>query len=228
MKNFIIFTTFILLTSCSANKNIKSELNSNLAKNSIQINSTSIEEARKLKPQIKPPIKIAVSHPRSSYKEWTLKEIKEIEAWLPKLKAAGLANDIVIIPSSLQSQCCENNLNDIRTAAAKLQADAVLVIGESTDTDSYLNPLSFLNITIIGMWLIPGHHRDSYVIFEASLIDTNNGYIYGIARGEGEAKMIRPFMYADRTTGQSEARLQALASLGNDIAEKANRFINKK
>ncbi len=68
------------------------------------------------------------------------------------------------------------------------------------------------------MWVVPGHHRDSYAAFEAAMVDTKNGYIYGIARGEGEEKKIRPYMYADSETGQSEARMQALKALGKNIA----------
>jgi len=59
-------------------------------------------------------------------------------------------------------------------------------------------------------------------------MDTKNGYIYGIARGEGEVKTIRPYMYADSNTGQSEARLQALKAVGKKIIEKANSLLKTK
>ncbi|MCQ8120022.1 hypothetical protein NP589_21620, partial [Methylomonas sp. WSC-7] len=67
-----------------------------------------------------------------------------------------------------------------------------------------------LNISIVGMWLVPGHHRDSYSVYEVSLLDINNGYLYGFAQDSGEHKAIRPYMYANRNTGQNEARLEAL------------------
>lgn len=223
MNKFLNFLCIVLLVGCSANKNIKTELYNDLSQKNKQITLTSIEEVKKLKPQIKLPIKIAISQPRTSYsRAWSLEEIKEIESWLQPLKSSGVASDIVIIPRYFRDGCCD--FEDLRTSAAKLQADAVIAIDESVDTDRYLNPLSLLNITIAGMWLAPGHHRDSYAILDAVMIDTNNGYIYGIARGEGEVKSIRPYMFAERDIGQDEARLIALKSLGKDIVEKTKKL----
>jgi len=227
VKKILLAAVLISLAACSANKNIKTERYDNLASKKPQYTEATLEEIANLKPQINPPIKIAVAQP-TGYKAWSSEEIQEIESWLPQLKSAGLANDLVVIPKYLQRDCCHQNIDDRRAAAAKLQADAVIIIDDSVTTDKYLNPLSFLNITLIGMWLAPGHHRDSYAVFEAALIDTKNGYIYGIARGEGEAKKIRPFMYVDSFTGQSEARIQALKSLGKQIAEKTAATLTKK
>jgi len=192
-----------------------------------QITVDSVKEIGKLKPQINPPIKIAVAQPTGN-EEWSSEEIHEIESWLPELKVAGLASDLVVIPRSLQQGCFYVTSDCPRTAAAQLQADAVITIGQSVITDRYLNPLSLLNLTLIGMWVAPGHHRDSYAIYEAALVDTKNGYIYSIARGEGEISKIRPFMYADYDTGQSEARLLALKSLGKQVIKKANEFLKAK
>ena len=223
MKKLILAAVFISLTACTANENIKTGMYAKLVSPKPQFSEASLEEIAKLKPQINPPIKIAVAQP-VSFKAWSSEEIHEIESWLPGLKAAGLASDLVVLPNSLQKTCDQNTTDCSRTAAAKLQADAVISIGYSVVTDNYLNPLSLLNLTLIGMWLAPGHHRDSYAVFDAVLEDTKNGYIYDIARGEGEEKKIRPFMYADSDTGQAEAKLQALKSLGKQIIEKAAKF----
>jgi len=225
VKKLLLVTSLILLAACSANKNIKTELYNDLSSKKVQYSDSTLEDIAKIKPQINPPIKIAVSQPTGngnrfrSSNDWSAEEIQEIEAWFPQLQSAGLASELVVIPRSLQQGCCLKNF-DIRTAAAKLQADAVIIVDDSVITDSYVNPLSFLNFTIIGMWVVPGHHRDSYEALEASLVDTKNGYIYGVARGDGEEKKIRPYMYADYDVGQSEARLQALKSLGKNIVEK--------
>jgi len=227
VKKFVLAVTLMSLAACSPTKNIKTGMYAKLPSQKPQITVDSVEEIGKLKPQINPPIKIAVAQPTGD-KEWSSEEIHEIESWLPELKAAGLASDLVVIPRSLQNGCFYITSDCPRTAAAQLQADAVITIGQSVVTDKYLNPLSFLNITLIGMWVAPGHHRDSYAIYEAALIDTKNGYIYGIARGEGEVNKIRPYMYADYDTGQSEASLQALKSLGKQIVEKANGFLKNK
>jgi hypothetical protein len=226
VKKLLLVTLLMLLIACSANKNIKTELYNDLSAKKAQYSDSTLEDIAKLKPQINPPIKIAVSQP-TGHEAWSSEEIQEIESWFLQLKLAGLANEMVVIPRSLQQGCCLKNF-DIRTAAAKIQADAVIIVDDSVRTDRYLNPLSFLNITVIAMWIVPGHHRDSYAAFEAALVDTKNGYIYGVTRGDGEEKKIRPFMYADYDTGQSEARMQALKSLGKNIVEKAATTINGK
>ncbi len=227
MKKLVLAITLISLSACSPTENIKSAMVANLSSQKPQITLKSVKEIGKLKPQIKPPIKIAVAQPARN-KEWTSEEIHEIESWLPELKAAGLATDLVVIPKSLQEGCFYITSDCPRAAAAQLQADAIISISQSVITDRYINPLSFLNITLIGMWIAPGHHRDSYAIYEAALIDTKNGYIYSVARGEGEVNKIRPFMYADYDTGQSEASLQALKSLGKQIVTKAKQSLIKK
>jgi len=225
LNKLFIACALLLITACAPTGNIKTGMYAKLNSHKAQFTDASLEEIAKLKPQINPPIKIAVAQP-SGVSEWTSEEVKAIESWLPDLKAAGLANDLVVIPNAL-SQGCADNINFCsRTAAAKLQADAVITIGYSVVTDKYLNPLSFLNVTLIGMWIAPGHHRDSYAVFDAALVDTKNGYIYGIARGEGEA--IRPYMYADSDTGQDEAKLIALKSLGKQIVDKSNVFLKSK
>lgn len=226
MKKFVL-PCVLCLAACSPSQNIKTGMYAKLPHQKPQFSTSSLEKIVELKPQINPPIKIAVAQP-AGVAEWSSAEIQEIESWLSPLKTAGLASDLVVIPNALKQDCYYNADDCSRTSAAKLQADAVLSIGYSVVTDKYLNPLSFLNITVVGLWIAPGHHRDSYAVLDAALVDTNNGYIYAIARGEGEAKQIRPYMYADSGTGQSEARLQALKSVGKQIVEKAKVILKTK
>lgn len=228
MNKFVLASVVMCLAACSPTKNIKTGMYAQLPSQKPQFTEASLEEIAKLKPQINPPIKIVVAQP-TGVDKWSSEEVQAIESWLPELKAVGLASDLVVMPNFLKQEGCYYNTNDCsRTAAAKLQADAVISIGYSVVTDKYLNPLSFLNLTLVGMWISPGHHRDSYAVFDAALVDTKNGYIYGIARGEGEIKTIRPYMYADSDAGQSEAKLQALKALGKQIAEKATVFLKAK
>lgn len=232
-KWFCLFSIVMLLNGCSANKEIVKELNQSLAPaKQYSQDALSVEEIAKLKPQITPPIKIAVTQPgysgysRYGYSsnEWSSTELQEIESWQLGLKSSGFASELVVIPSSLVSSCVRTLKNDCdtqayRLAAARLHADAVLVIERAEKIDSYLNPLSILNITIVGMWVVPAHHRDSYSLFQAYLVDTANGYIYGTARAEGMANSVRPFMYTNDGAVLREASLNGLKALGKKINE---------
>ena len=126
------------------------------------------------------------------------------------------------MPKSLIPTCGYKNesncfLNESRAAGARLGADALLFLSETSVTDTYLNPLSILNLTIVGMWVVPAHHRDAYSVYEAALFDIDNGYLYAVAEGHGESKTIRPYMYVDSKTGREEADLKALVDISNKI-----------
>lgn len=186
-----------------------------------------VQEVRALKPQAQPPIKVAVL-PVRHWQSVSLQERQMIESWGEQLKRIGFIESLTIIPDSLIPRCNYQSdsdcyLDGARLAGARMGADALLFLSDSTVTDSYVNPTSILNLTIVGMWIAPAHHRDSYSVYEASLFDIDNGYLYTVAEGYGEYKTIRPFMYVDYNTGQKEARLSALNALGEKLLAAAQR-----
>jgi hypothetical protein len=77
------------------------------------------------------------------------------------------------------------------------------------------------------MWFVPAHHRDSYSVYEAALFDINNGYLYAVAEETGEYKALRPLMYAERNTGQNEARIDALNRVGQKLYDMAQEQMRK-
>jgi rhombotail lipoprotein len=149
-----------------------------------------------------------------------------------KLKQIGFVRSLELVPKSLIPSCgykSESNcfLNESRAAGARLGADAILFLSDSTATDSYVNPLSILNLTIAGMWVVPAHHRDSYSVYEAALFDIDNGYLYAVAEGRGEHKALRPYMYVENTTAQEEARVKALSDVANKLYGLAQEQMSK-
>ena len=146
-----------------------------------------VEEIRKLRPQARFPLKVAVMPP-NRWQGISQSEKTVIEQWGEKLKQIGFVKSLEIVPKSLVPSCGYKSesscfLNQSRAAGARLGADAILFLSDSTVTDSYVNPLSILNLTIVGMWIIPAHHRDSYSVYEAALFDIDNGYLYAVAEG---------------------------------------------
>src|SRR6185436_8086043 len=128
-----------------------------------------VAKIEQLKPQIKAPFRLAVApliqvtgrywyEPRGMMEG----EREEIAAWGEKLKQEGILSELLVIPNMLMDFGVTRNgasyVKAVRVAAARLQADAVLFLRCVTDTESTANPLAFLDITIVGMFLIPGHH----------------------------------------------------------------------
>lgn len=233
MKKALVFTLTALVTACSAT-DMRPRLEQSIVdvpKNQFSTAKT-VEEIRSLRPQATVPLKIAVVPANRRRTEISKEEQEAIKSWGEKFKTLGFVKSFEIVPHSLISNCGYQSeggcfSNESRLAGARMGADAVLFINDNTDTDSYVNPLSVLNISIVGMWLAPGHHRDSYSIYEASLLDINNGYLYGFAQDSGEYKAIRPYMYANRNTGQNEARLEALNKVFQKLYAAAEEQMNK-
>ncbi|WP_445369851.1 hypothetical protein ACH5Y9_12470 [Methylomonas sp. BW4-1] len=233
MEKAWIFTLTTLLAACSAT-DMRPHLEQSIGDTpKTQFSTaTTVEEIRNLRPQATIPLKVAVVTANHRRTEISKEEQEAINIWGEKFKALGFIKSFDIVPQSLISNCGYRSegscfSNESRLAGARMGADTILFINDSTDTDSYLNPLSMLNISIIGMWLAPGHHRDSYSIYEASLLDINNGYLYGFARDSSEHKAIRPYMYANRNTGQNEARLEALNKVFQKLYAAAEEQMHK-
>lgn len=232
MKIICAIVVLILVSGCATN-DMRAQMEQDAgAVPSIQFsNARTVEEIRKLKPQATFPLRIAVMPP-SRWNGLSQPEREVIEQWATSLQEMGFAETLQIVPRSLMPQCgyqAEHDcyLTQARVAGARLGADAILFLNDTTATDSYLNPLSILNLTIVGMWIVPAHHRDSYSIYEASLFDINNGYLYAVAEGYGEQKSLRPYVYAEYQTGQNEARLKALHSVGVKLLDLAKRQMNR-
>lgn len=230
-----LFTTLLcvtLLTACASTP-MEPELQNGLGKipTTQFSNARTVEEIRALKPQARYPMKIAVM-PSDSWHGLSFAEREIIEQWGDKLEQIGFASSLQIIPHSLIPTCGYNSDNNCflegaRVAGARMRADAILFLNDSTVTDSYVNPLSILDLTIVGMWVVPSHHRDSYSIYEAALFDINNGYLYVVAEGSGENKAVRPYVYTENDTGQQDARIQALNAVGDKLVKLAKEEMKK-
>jgi rhombotail lipoprotein len=138
------------------------------------------------------------------------------------LKRIEFIKELIILPESFSHNCgwrdsyfCRTDAD--RKTAARFNADALLILSTHTENESYSNMLSILDLTIIGMWIVPGHHRDSYVIVEGSLIDNRNDYLYSFVRAHGEDKKVRPFVFVDWDISRKTARANALKAFGEKI-----------
>lgn len=233
MKKICVVMSLIFLSACSS-MDRRPELQEKMGSNpGIQYaDARTVEEIRQLRPQAEFPLEIAVMPPPGRWGGLSRQERTIIEGWGKSLKEMGFADKLTIVPSSLIPECgyqadSDCYLTRSRQAGARLGADAILFLSESMDTDAYVNPLSILNLTIVGMWFAPAHHRDTYLILEGSLFDINNGYLYAIADGYGEEKTVRPLMYAKYSVGRERARIMALNDLGTKLVSLAREQLDE-
>ncbi len=212
----------LLVLGCASGFN-RVEMQSALRAANPVFSSSKVEQIEELEPQIALPFSLAVSQPLgSSVGDWNSDEISEIRSWADPLSEAGVASQVNVIPASLlRGDCWQSHgsctVEPFREAAARLGADVLLLMTESSDTDPYVNPLSILNLTIIGMWVAPGHHRDALTMIEGLLIDNRNEYLYATAQAEGESSQVRPLAYTYDDSVRRNARLAALQSFGREF-----------
>ena len=235
---FVIVLLGVLLTGCAKGFN-RGQMDSALRASSPRYTSSglSVEEIEKLQPQVKLPIRLAVAPPLFADRRWSRSdqldswspgESSEIESWEQRLRSEGVVREVVLLPPLLVEACKSDDPGCVtrarRAAAARLQADALLVLNVATDVDEYVNPASILDLTLVGLWVIPGHHVDALTIIEGAMIDNRNEYLYVLARGEGEERMLRPFAYARAEHAVQRSRRQALASFGDAFVREASQL----
>jgi hypothetical protein len=228
----------VSLVSCATGFN-RGEMEAALhsAKPAYVSSDLSVEQIEALKPQIVLPGRIAIAPPiqvnlrwwgGGSLPTWTREEIAVFESWKEPLREAGIASELLVLPSGLVTECAWQDgacrLRAQRAAAARAGADALLIVTLATATDEYANPISALYLTIIGMWIAPGSHRDALTVVEGALLDNRNEYLYAFARGEGEGRLVRPLMYAETAAAVSASRVAALRDFGTAFIEQARQL----
>lgn len=197
-----------------------------------------ITKIEQLKPQLKLPFRLAVIPPiQVTTNYWhdprgmMEGEREEIMAWGEKLKKEGILSEFIMIPNILLDLGQERNragfVKAVRLAAARVQADAVLFLRSVTDTDSYANPLSVLDITLVGMFLVPGHHREALTILEGMIIDNRNQYVYFATSVEGTGSATAPLAMFDARDAVGESRRNALRAFGEQLVKDGRRVLSR-
>ena len=197
-----------------------------------------LAEVEGLQPELSTPFSVAVAPPRSQrseqhawdgeretvqgFRSWSEEERREIESWKAELARMGLVSDLVVMPVlSTELGEAQGLLGALRVAAARHQADAVLIVSEVEDSSNWLNPWSILDLTIVGAWFAPGHDVEVVTILEGALIDVHTGYLYASGQSEGTARERRAWAYVNDPELKQAARRKALAGLEQVILERA-------
>ncbi|QQS36093.1 MAG: hypothetical protein IPM56_17935 [Ignavibacteriales bacterium] len=183
---FLILPLLILYCGCAGSGFDQGLINKKLSYDVIT-NDADIQKVLTLKPQLTAPLRLAVyldqqvvNYWQNTYWRWVENDKAKI---LDTLKSIddSLFSEIFIIPSSMVG---DSNIKTIRLAAARHNADAVLVIRGINDIDKYGNFWSWTYITIILGWIVPGTEVDSYFKLSASMWDVRNEYLYLTAESD--------------------------------------------
>lgn len=209
----------VMLAGCSHGFN-KQALSGRMQREGAKVTDDEIRKIRDLKPQLQIPFKLGIclGEPRWSWgRTYTDKEKEQILSWTQELKAAGVVSEAFLVPRTLAAS---DDVKNIRMAAARLGADAVLEVRTGYDVDSYANPLSILYLTVAGMWVVPGSHRDVLYVFNGNLWDVGNEYLYLTMEAEGIGKIMRPWALIENEPAIEKAKDEALKNFGTELVRR--------
>jgi len=197
-------------------------MRSDLSENAVKTEAD-IEEILNLKAQLPKKFKLAVyfknhtAYYHYGYTRWTANNKEHLKELRNDLIKKGIVSDVVIINDSILKG---SKLKDIRIAAARAGADAVMVIDGISSVDKYNNPLGATYCLIVTPFFIPGTEADALFVSRANLWDVRNEYLYLSVESEGLANETRPAFFIENERVIEKAKNESLKNLAPDILER--------
>lgn len=239
MRHLLAAILLLALTGCMMSKGF----DRNVLRESISqpVTNTDIQAVLNLKPQLPKPFKLAIyAHsPEVSQRKlfWTELEKNSLQDAADKLRQAGVISDVVFIADSVVQHHSElrstprnwlyepmPRVAELRLAAARYGADALLTVNGSFSVDRYNNIWSIAYWTIIGAYFVPGTHSDALAMISGVLWDVRNEYLYATEEAEGEAKKAGPGLILNDADVIRQAKHVALTEFTNNLTTRIIRL----
>jgi hypothetical protein len=154
-----------------------------------------VYEAANAEPLLRFPARIGLA--RIQHGALTTIPAEEGDAWLELIRTRGQGYGEFVPVSPLVAQLTAAGIGRetvrtpvdmIRVGAARQHLDAVLIYEVGGTPRDTTTPLSVLDLTIIGNFIIPSRLLQGRATAAAMLIDVRNGYPYGTALARGEER----------------------------------------
>jgi hypothetical protein len=108
----------------------------------------------------------------------------------------------------------------VRLAAARVGANAVLIISGTADIDRYNNALGPLYILLVTGAFIPGTEANGLFMANATMWDVGNEFLYLGVEAEGLEHKTRPAFFIEEEQIIKAAKGKALDALAADIGQR--------
>lgn len=233
MPNRLIPFTLLLLASCTSTVRPRAMQETLQERRPVYSHAT-IRELEALEPQNDGPLRLGIAPPVGvhqwcdTYGVWSDEERAALLEWADEAVRAGWIREVEFLSSLLVDHAPSEGslLLAVREAGARQDVDAVLVIQAVSEDSQWMNVLAFLDLTLIGAFVVPGHSTEAVAILEGLVVDTRNEYVYAAGTGTGETgERTRTLAAIDEATDQArrDARMAALDALGEDLLAQARR-----
>jgi hypothetical protein len=134
------------------------------------------------------------------------------------LQATGVFLSVDFLPEILLPSGAPADLKTVRIAAARAQADAILVYSTEAGYERKPNDWALLYATLIGAFIAPGTDQTSMAVSKAVLLDVPTGYIYFVTEDYGSESVRGPVAALDAEELEYGTRLKSLGELSTDVA----------
>ncbi len=134
------------------------------------------------------------------------------------LEGADVFRSVDFLPEILLPAGATADLRKLRLAAARAQADAVLIYSTEAGYEETNNAWALLYLTIVGGFIAPGTQETSMAVSKAVLLDVATGYIYFVTEDFGQESEHGPAGYMDPQKLEYDARLKSVTELSSDVA----------
>ncbi|MDX1343752.1 MAG: hypothetical protein R3227_15395 [Reinekea sp.] len=192
-----------------------------------------VQDVMRLKPQAEYPLRIAILPPNRGWRTdiFSFEEEQAVMQWADNLRKLGVIERVDFIPQFLLPQCKSGDQNcyleQARVSAARLHANTVLFLQDKSHISENGNILSVFDLTLVGLYIIPGHKISVSTRFEAALFDVANGYLYAYSASRGTAEKTAPLALLEVDELKNEARIDALNKLGTILEYKIQTELNR-
>jgi len=156
------------------------------------------------------------SRPALQRANWVSADADRIQQALKPAQEEGILQQAFLLANSTVQG---NTLRDIRLAAARYNADAILVIDGASAVERYNNGHAAWYATGIGAYFAHGTESHALFMVEGTLWDVRTGALYGTQTAEGDTTLIGPAPSLDDKTAVAEAKDVAMARFGRELSD---------
>lgn len=187
------FFCVALFVQCNSSKFLPAISTYENERSSYQYNDSTISEAFRQRPQIQPPLKVAIydvgfeslSIADSLYK---LKEVESITHISPAMvEGSNYYNSLYNSWYRYYNEPTVTDPKKLRTIAARSHSDVVLYFGTSHSIYSDTNLLGISYFALVPMLFMKGNSLEVKSYLDVHLIDVRNGFIYTSFRAKASS-----------------------------------------
>lgn len=153
-------------------------------------------------------------------------DAEELGAWEKLVGGQALLRGVHPV-SPLTHPSNKPTVHSLRTAAARMGCELLLVYLRSDSSVSNFNDAAALYWTLVGLWLAPGNTLEHKTVMQAAVVDCRTGMILGTATGDRHLRRDCPAVLEqpERAKLAREAPKAALADLQKGCAALMKRVV---